>query len=116
MKKRNKLGLQILMARRMAGLSQEELAQQLNCTNRTIQIWERGDVEPSLKKISALAKVLGKDIAFFLPPDVSGDVEKIELFLPVDIAEKIRKSAKKEHLSESDFIRQILETWHEKKK
>lgn len=116
MKKRNKLGLQILMARRMAGLSQEELAQQMSCTNRTIQIWERGDVEPSLKKISALAKILGKEISFFLPPDVSGDVEKIEIFLPADIASKIRKSAKKEHLSESDFIRQSLELWYKKKK
>ncbi|WP_428055353.1 helix-turn-helix domain-containing protein [Candidatus Avelusimicrobium alvi] len=109
MKKRNKLGLQILMARRMAGLSQEELAQKLNCTNRTIQIWERGDVVPSLKKIALLAKILGKEISFFLPPDVSDEVEKIEVFLPLDIASKIRKSAKKEHLSVSDFARQKLE-------
>lgn len=115
MKKRNKLGLQILMARRMAGLSQEELAQQMNCTNRTIQIWERGDVEPSLKKISALSKVLNKDVSFFLPPEITDDVEKIELFLPVEFAVKIRKSAKKEQMSESDFIRQILETWLKKK-
>lgn len=115
MKKRNKLGLQILMARRIVGMSQEELAQKIGCTNRSIQLWESGKVFPSAAKIVKLAQALGKDISFFLPPDVADDVEKIELYLPVDFAVKIRKSAKKEQKSVSDLILQIVEDYLNKR-
>lgn len=114
--KKNKLGLKIILARKEKGYTQKDLAEKMYCSRQTIMTWEAGTVIPSSRKVSLLSKVLGKDISFFLPPDVSGDVEKIELFLPAAIAEKIRKSAKKEHLSESDFIRQVLETWPQIKK
>ena len=109
MKKQNRLGSLIMLARKTLGIRQEELAQKMNCTNRTIQLWESGTITPSIPKIVALAKHLRKEVSFFLPPDITDDVEKLEIYLPSATVSKLRRRAKKEHLSVSDFIRQTLE-------
>lgn len=115
MKTKNKIGLQIMLARKEKGFTQSDLADKMYCTRQTIMTWENGSFVPSIKKIQGIAKLLGKDISFFISPDITDDVEKLDLYLPQDLATKVRKSAKKEQVSESDLIRQILEDWVDKK-
>lgn len=39
--------------------SQSDLAQQLNVSRRTVQYWERGDVQPPTFLLSSLRELLG---------------------------------------------------------
>lgn len=45
--------------RRAAGLSQEQLAEQLDVTRQTISKWEGGHSTPDLEKLQALARIFG---------------------------------------------------------
>ncbi len=45
--------------RRAAGLSQEQLAEQLDVTRQTISKWEGGHSTPDLEKLKALARIFG---------------------------------------------------------
>lgn len=47
--------------RQRAGLTQEQLAQNLKVTRQAISRWERGHTEPDLKTLSTLAHVLNVD-------------------------------------------------------
>lgn len=54
-----KLNEKILMCRKRAGYSQEELAQRLNTSRQAISKWELGATQPELENIVALARVFG---------------------------------------------------------
>ena len=49
----------ILALRRKAGLSQEQLAEQLAVTRQTISKWEGGHSVPDLEKLQAMCRVFG---------------------------------------------------------
>ncbi|MBO4929171.1 MAG: helix-turn-helix transcriptional regulator [Clostridia bacterium] len=49
----------ILALRRKAGLSQEQLAEQLEVTRQTISKWEGGHSVPDLEKLQAMCRVFG---------------------------------------------------------
>lgn len=49
----------ILALRRKAGLSQEQLAEQLEVTRQTISKWEGGHSMPDLEKLQAMCRVFG---------------------------------------------------------
>ncbi len=58
--------------RRSNGLTQGELAEQLNFSTETISAWERGKRKPHFQQIQRLARLLGKDaqeLAQSLYPD-----------------------------------------------
>jgi transcriptional regulator with XRE-family HTH domain len=56
------LGHRIREARRVKGLSQEDLALKSNTATSYIGGVERGQRNPSLKKMCAIAKILGRDV------------------------------------------------------
>ncbi len=49
----------ILALRRKAGLSQEQLAEQLEVTRQTISKWEGGHSVPDLEKLQAMSRIFG---------------------------------------------------------
>lgn len=49
----------IFALRRKAGLSQEQLAEQLEVTRQTISKWEGGHSVPDLEKLQAMCRVFG---------------------------------------------------------
>ncbi len=59
------LGERIRKARQQEGVGTEALAESLGVHRRTIERWERGDVEPSRAKVRLLALLLGRSVEWF---------------------------------------------------
>ena len=59
----------ILMARRRAYLTQRELAERIECRQATIARWERGDRQPSLEDVQAVAQACGLQLDAHLAPE-----------------------------------------------
>ena len=53
------LGMRIRRARKAAGMTQADLAEKLNYSDKSISKWERGDSDPSTSNLLALAKLFG---------------------------------------------------------
>ena len=70
------IGEKIFALREENGLTQEELAKQLNLTSRTLQNYEYGVSEPKFETIKKLSKFFNVDIDFFAPNDVVSQSEK----------------------------------------
>lgn len=60
------LGTQIRQARVDAGLRREDMAVRLNVGLRTVQRWETGESDPSIRRLGLIAQVTGKPLDFFL--------------------------------------------------
>jgi DNA-binding XRE family transcriptional regulator/desulfoferrodoxin (superoxide reductase-like protein) len=67
----NKVGKLILSLRSEKNMTQKELADMMNISDRTISKWERGAGCPDVSLLSELSKILGVDIDKIL----SGDLE-----------------------------------------
>ncbi len=67
----NKVGKIILTLRQEKGLTQKQLADQLNVSNKTISKWERGLGLPDISIIPELSNLLGVDIYNLLTGDVT---------------------------------------------
>lgn len=63
------LKISLKAARVNAGLSQKEVADKLNVSNKTVCSWENGETYPSAEKIDALCNLYGVsyDNINFLP-------------------------------------------------
>lgn len=59
----------ILQCRKRMGLSQEELAQQLNTSRQAVSKWELGAGQPDLQNVIALAKLFGVTTDWLLMED-----------------------------------------------
>lgn len=60
------IGQRIALARKeTGGMTQEELADLVNVTPRSVQLWESGDTIP-YKRLSRIAQVLGRPVGWFL--------------------------------------------------
>ena len=66
------IGRRIALARRHAGLTQDEVARRLGVTKRSLQGYEAGTVAP-YRHLPALASILGRDRAWFLAEGSHGD-------------------------------------------
>jgi transcriptional regulator with XRE-family HTH domain len=64
---RTEIGMRLLIARRRAKLSQEELADRLGVGPNTVGRWERGRVEPRVSALAAIAEALGCELSQLLP-------------------------------------------------
>lgn len=53
-------------ARKKAGLSQEELANELHVTRQAVTKWESGENEPSLESVNQLAEILQVSVAYLM--------------------------------------------------
>ena len=52
-------GAFLAQVRRVQGLTQAELAEQLHVTDKAVSRWERGTSEPNTSNLMALAKLYG---------------------------------------------------------
>ncbi len=59
----NKMGAFIAQVRKERGLTQLELAQKINVTDKAVSKWERGVGFPDIKIIEALAEALGVSVS-----------------------------------------------------
>ncbi len=59
----NKMGAFIAQVRKERGLTQPELAQKINVTDKAVSKWERGVGFPDIKIIEALAEALGVSVS-----------------------------------------------------
>lgn len=57
--------------RKKAGMSQNDLAEQLNVTRQTVSSWENGKTYPDLDMVVKLSEVLGTDPNHLLYPERS---------------------------------------------
>lgn len=64
-----KLPEKIQCARRRAGLSQEQLAEQLGISRQAVSKWETGEAMPDATKLAPLASALGVSIDWLLSED-----------------------------------------------
>ena len=54
-----KISEKIILCRKKAGLSQEELAEKLSVSRQAVSKWETGESMPEITKLGAIAKVFG---------------------------------------------------------
>ena len=81
----------ISMARRRAGLTQQELGERVGCRQATIARWERGDREPSWGDVGAVARLAGCSwMLIWLSEDRSWWGE-IAMALTLSPAERVRR-------------------------
>lgn len=63
------IGKKIQQLREAAGLSQDELARAIGCSQSTLSNYELGKRRLYLSKLEQIAKVLGQPLTAFLEPD-----------------------------------------------
>ncbi len=61
-----KIGRKLQEAREEAGLSQEELAKQIGCTQASLSNYERGRRRLYLADLQRIGQLLGKQLTYFL--------------------------------------------------
>ena len=85
----NSMGEMIAARRKELGMTQKELAQQMNVTDKAVSKWERNIACPDINSISHLAEVLGITVAELMDaqpvekPEENGIKEIVELVLRV---------------------------------
>ena len=57
-----RIGKNMQIARKKAGLLQKEVAHEIGVTTITLSRWENGTRQPSLEKLEAFAKIVGRPI------------------------------------------------------
>ncbi|MGX4592421.1 ATP-binding cassette domain-containing protein [Leuconostoc sp. JNUCC 76] len=69
----NIFSYQLNMLRQKKSLSQELIAQKLYVSRQSVSKWERGDAEPDIDKLIALADIFGVDLNYLLAGQQSPD-------------------------------------------
>ncbi len=83
----SKIGKLILHLRKEQGLTQKNVADALNITNKTVSKWERGFGCPDVSLLSDLSGILGADIQKMLEGELdpnrpdSGNIKKIRFYV-----------------------------------
>jgi len=62
----SELGARLRQAREQKGLTRQYVAKNVGISVRTFDRWERGDFEPSLKKLARLAELYGTSIGWLI--------------------------------------------------
>lgn len=89
----NIFSYQLNMLRQKKSLSQEIIAQKLYVSRQSVSKWERGDSEPDIDKLIALADIFGVDLNYLL----AGQQSPEELLLKLTA---VRKGFKKPVLND----------------
>jgi DNA-binding XRE family transcriptional regulator len=79
------VGSRIAKARNAAGLTQQQLADQIGVTRRSVQGYEAGRVAP-YRHLDRLAEVLGRPRAWFLPDDGTNVLRDVRRIVREEIA------------------------------
>lgn len=66
------VGRNIVFGRRLAGVSQQQLAERLIMDRRDLSKWETGHRQPNEANLRRVADALGQPVAFFFTPHEDG--------------------------------------------
>jgi transcriptional regulator with XRE-family HTH domain len=81
----------ISMARRRAGLTQQELGERVGCRQATVARWERGDREPSWGDVGVVAEACGLQLDAHLAGEDRSWWGEIAVALTLSPAERVRR-------------------------
>jgi transcriptional regulator with XRE-family HTH domain len=81
----------ISMARRRAGLTQQELGERVGCRQATVARWERGDREPSWGDVGVVAEACGLQLDTHLAGEDRSWWGEIAVALTLSPAERVRR-------------------------
>lgn len=82
----DKMGMLLLRLRKEKGLTQKELANQMNISDKTISKWERGMGYPDISFLEVLSQIFQVDIERILSGELepdraqSGNMKKVKFF------------------------------------
>ena len=79
------------MARRRAGLTQQELGERVGCRQATVARWERGDREPSWGDVGVVAEACGLQVDAHLAMEDRSWWGEIAVALTLSPAERVRR-------------------------
>jgi transcriptional regulator with XRE-family HTH domain len=90
------IGLRIQMARKEAGLNQEELSKKVGVNRTTLANWETGKFELSNENLLNVSRILGKSMSYFFGEEqrnIYNEVEDLrrEVFVLREEVKKYRK-------------------------
>ncbi len=71
-----KISEKLPILRKRKGISQEDLANELDVSRQSIYKWETGESKPELEKIQKIAKILGVSFDYLLDENI--DITKVE--------------------------------------
>jgi len=77
------IGARIALARREAGLTQEQLAELAPFSTRSLQNYERGEVIP-YRQMRELSKILGRPVEWFLRGDDEEEQTTLERLAAIE--------------------------------
>ncbi|MCT8268822.1 MULTISPECIES: helix-turn-helix domain-containing protein [Afifella] len=110
------IGRQVRMRRKMAGLSQEKLGEQLGVTFQQIQKYEKGANRIAASRLFQIAEVLGSPLSYFLPDNTGnggeeGFAERQTAFVMdfVSTAEGVELNRSFTHIKSSKVRRRLIE-------
>lgn len=85
------LGQKLSAYRKMAGMTQQQLGEQLNISAQAVSKWENDQAEPDLTTVRALAEIYKVSVDTLLSPDSIPSVP-VEETAPVQGNEKVEKT------------------------
>ena len=85
------LGQRIRKARREIGLSQKDVARELNISDKTVSSYEVNRAKPSFSTIKKISGIVHKPISYF---DENADTDELDLQLKIKTIEKELKEVK----------------------
>lgn len=105
----NNIGDRIKQKRKELGLTQAELGEKLNITDRAVSKWEQGEGDPNLSIIPDIAKVLGVSLDYLLlgkeeEPTITLDDMDTEKRLSLLIKKDDVKNFKKYEYQKSAYV------------
>lgn len=72
------------VARQMAGLTQQGVAEKLRITPQSVSGWERGETRPDQDKLSVLARLYDKSVDWLLQGGDLGDLSSEDIAAQID--------------------------------
>ncbi len=102
------IGEQIKKARKLKGMSQEELAYSIEVHSNTVARWERGEINPTGKSLKKIAQVLKVPISSLYDDEQLEPEQGLSLAYWGEVADNIRKLMKSNDERKIAIIKSML--------
>lgn len=96
----------ITMAREAKGMSQKELAGELNVSCPTVSEWESGKKNPTSSNLRRLSKVLGVSVDYLINTDDNGVAKTSDFTQVVSVAERLKQAMELNDIKQIDLVRE----------
>ena len=83
--KQSDIGTKIRYARKDVGMSQRDLAEKLNLSDKAVSTYEVGRAKPSFELLTKISKIVKKPITYF---DQTTDISDIDLDMRLERVEQ----------------------------